>query len=110
MSDNGNNYPPSLTLTRFYEHTSKKGTMYLADRLGFASVVVLKTNDTTEDGTPIWTMKAQEAPAKKEGEQPRQQQQSRDGAQVRHDWQRPSDSSPRQATSPSRKFDADIPF
>jgi hypothetical protein len=51
---NGNDYPPSIPLCRLYERTSRKGTHYLTGRLGATKIVILKSNDTTGDCTPIW--------------------------------------------------------
>lgn len=49
-------YNPSVPLTRLYECTSKKGQPYLRGRLGFANVVILKTDEVSDSGQPIWRM------------------------------------------------------
>lgn len=61
---NSNDYPPSIPLMRLYERTSRKGTHYLTGRLGAAKVVVLKSSETTEDGTPIWNVLVSPTPPK----------------------------------------------
>src|SRR5258705_12545050 len=89
MSSNGN-YGPTVPLCRLYERISKSGNHYLTGRLGAAKVVVLKSSDTTDDGTPIWNVLLQEAPAKRDGH---------DGAQRSNADadQRQSDDAPRAA-------------
>jgi hypothetical protein len=58
MSD----YGPSIKLTQLYERESRNGNRYFAGRLGYAKIVVLKSDRTAEDGTPIWDVLMQEAP------------------------------------------------
>jgi hypothetical protein len=87
MSD----YPPSVPLCRLYERTSRKGTHYLTGRLGAAKIVVLKSSETTDDGTPIWNVLMQEAPPKQSADaqtKPRERQVSGDAGRG---WQRPLD-------------------
>ena len=57
-----NQYGQSVTLARLYERTSAKGNTYLTGRLGLAKIAVLKSRDTTDDGTQIWNIVIQEAP------------------------------------------------
>lgn len=52
MSD----YPPSIPLARLFERISKKGNHYLTGRLGLAKIAIVKTDETTEDGTAIWAL------------------------------------------------------
>jgi hypothetical protein len=55
-------YGQSVTLARLYERTSAKGNTYLTGRLGLAKIAVLKSRETTDDGTQIWNIVIQEAP------------------------------------------------
>ena len=58
MSD----YGPSIKITRVYERTSRNGNSYFAGRLGNAKLALLKSDQTADDGTPIWDVLMQEAP------------------------------------------------
>jgi hypothetical protein len=89
------NYPQSFTLTRLYRKKSEKtGATHFTGRLANARVVLLKSNDTADDGAEIWNLLISEAP-KRDNEagqrqeppatQPERQQPART-------WQRPLDS------------------
>ena len=58
MSD----YGPSIKIARLYERESRNGNRYFAGRLGYAKIVILKSDHTADDGTPIWDVLLQEAP------------------------------------------------
>lgn len=62
-------YNPSVKLTRLFECTSKKGTPYLRGRLGFANVVILKSDQVSDSGQPIWNVLISE-PEQKPEDQP----------------------------------------
>ena len=47
---NGNGRPPSFQLTRLFRKKSAQGATYFAGRLGNARLVLLKSNDTGDDG------------------------------------------------------------
>jgi hypothetical protein len=73
----GGNYGPSIPLTRLYERVSKNGNHYLVGRLGAAKIVILKSQDVTDEGVPIWNVLLSEGPPPKtaengEGEQRRE--------------------------------------
>lgn len=54
-------YNPSVKLARLYECTSKRtGNQYLRGRLGFANVIILKSDDVSDSGQPIWSVLVQE--------------------------------------------------
>ena len=61
MSD----YGPSIKITQLYERESRNGNRYFSGRLGYAKLVVLKSDKTADDGTPIWDVLMQEAPRPK---------------------------------------------
>jgi len=86
---NGSDHPPSIPLTRLFERTSKKGTHYLTGRLGAAKIVVLKSNDTTDDGTPIWNVLLSPAPPKPATESAVKSRGPQPDAEAARDWQRP---------------------
>jgi hypothetical protein len=62
------NYGPSVPLCRLYERVSKNGNPYLTGRLGAAKIAVLKSNEVSDDGVPIWNVVLSEAAAKPQGE------------------------------------------
>jgi hypothetical protein len=64
----GSNYGPSIPLTRLYERVSKSGNHYLTGRLGAARISILKSQELTDDGTPIWNVLLQEGPPPKAAE------------------------------------------
>lgn len=68
---NNTDYTPSLALCRLYECTSKKGNVYLRGRMGLVNVVVLKTEDVSDTGQPIWVMKVQEPTPRQDEQRPR---------------------------------------
>lgn len=92
-------YNPSVKLTRLFECTSKKGTPYLRGRLGFANVVILKTDQVSDTGQPIWNVLISE-PEQKPEDQP-----------ARSNTRRPD---PEAAASAARGYERDqgdtIPF
>lgn len=58
MSEQSSNrFPPSISVTRLYERTSAKGNPYMTGRMGGVKIAVLKTNETDDEGHPIWEMK-----------------------------------------------------
>ena len=58
MSD----YGPSIKIARIYELESRNCNRYFAGRLGYAKLVILKSDKTSDDGTPIWDVLLQQAP------------------------------------------------
>jgi hypothetical protein len=64
MSD----YGPSIKVTQLYERESRNGNRYFAGRLGYAKIVMLKSDRTADDGTPVWDVVMQEAPRQKPNE------------------------------------------
>lgn len=83
MSDSPKKFPPSVTVARLYERTSKTGNTYLAGRLGLSRVAILKTSATDDDGNPIWEVRISEAPQS-------DKQEAKTGSRAQRDWQRPS--------------------
>jgi hypothetical protein len=89
MTDTPKKYPPSVTIARLYERTSKTGNTYLAGRLGLARVAILKTNQTDDEGNAIWEVRLSETPQT-------DKQDARGGSraggdnQAKRDWQRPA--------------------
>ena len=65
-----NDYPPSFRLTRMYRKKSATGATYFSGRLGGAKVVLVKSKETAEDGTEIWSLLASEAPQKQQDTRP----------------------------------------
>jgi len=63
------NRAPSVMLCRLYQKKSEKGNVYFAGRLGAAKVVLLRSKDTGDDGSPIWNLLASEAPQKRQDTQ-----------------------------------------
>lgn len=57
-------FPPSISVTRLYERTSAKGNPYMTGRMGGVKIAVLKTNETDNEGHPIWELKFSPAPSK----------------------------------------------
>jgi len=53
-------YPPKTLLARLYEKTSARGTTYFRGRLGLANVVLLRSQELSENGEPVWELSAQE--------------------------------------------------
>ena len=56
-------FPPSFTVCKLYERTSAKGKSYLTGRWGGCRVAMIKTDQTDNDGNPVWEMRMSEAPA-----------------------------------------------
>lgn len=94
-------YNPSVKLTRLYECTSKKGTPYLRGRLGFANVVILKSDQVSDSGQPIWNVLISEP-------------EQRDDANTGNGRQNTRRPDPEAAASAARGFERDpndaIPF
>jgi len=83
MADNGNNnYPPSFPLTKMYRKKSATGGTYFSGRLGGAKVVLVKSKETAEDGTEIWSLLASEAPQKQQDTRPGPRESDQRGAKV----------------------------
>lgn len=57
-------YGPSVKVARLYECQSKTGSTYYRGRMGMANVVLLKSNETSDSGQPIWNLLMQEAEKK----------------------------------------------
>jgi hypothetical protein len=97
----GNSRPPSFVLTRLYRKKSEKGNTYFTGRLGGARVVLLKSNDTADDGGEIWNLLASEAQPKRDDAGQRQPKAPPEGNNpappATRDWQQPFS-------------DSDIPF
>jgi hypothetical protein len=100
MANNGNRsgYGPSIPLCRLFERVSKNGNYYLTGRLGAAKIAILKSSETTEDGTPIWNVLLQEGTPPKakaesaESEPQRVRTEPDPEYAARRDYQRPSPS------------------
>ncbi len=52
---------PKIKPGTLYEKTSKAGRRYFVGRLGAARILLFSTGETTEDGTPIWELLAEQA-------------------------------------------------
>ena len=59
-------FPPSITVAKLYERTSQRGRSYMTGRMGSVKIAVLKTDETGDDGHPIWEMKFSAAPPRKD--------------------------------------------
>lgn len=46
----------SFMLTRFYRKKSKNGNTYFSGKLGYSNVVLLKSNEVSDDGAEIWNL------------------------------------------------------
>lgn len=55
-------YGPQLLAARMYEASSKNGNQYFRGRLGALSVVLIRSNEISETGMPIWNLMLREAP------------------------------------------------
>lgn len=60
MSD----YGPQITAAKLYRKVSSKGTTYFVGRLGKLKVALLKSRETADDGSEIWSLVVSEAPQK----------------------------------------------
>ena len=96
-----NQYGQSVTLARLYERTSAKGNIYLTGRLGLAKIAVLKSRDTTDDGTQIWNIVIQEAPDSANGKRQKPERSP--------DTEAPIQTSPEPASF-DKALDDEIPF
>ena len=87
-------HAPSFALTRLYRKKSEKtGATYFAGRLGGARLVLLKSGDTSDDGSEIWNLLISEAP-KRDNEAGQRQEPSRsqpEQQQAARTWQKPLD-------------------
>ena len=52
---------PKVKLGTLYEKTSKAGRRYFVGRFGAARILLFSTGETTEDGTPVWELLAEQA-------------------------------------------------
>lgn len=91
-------YNPSVKITRLYEATSKSGKVYLRGRPGFANIVILKTDQTSDSGQPIWNVLLSE-PEERGDYQPKA---------GKPDHQAPADAPSR--TYERSRLDDEIPF
>ena len=71
----GVSYPPKTLLCWLYEKTSSRGTQYFQGRLGASKLVILRSQEISESGEPIWELSVQvltaaAAPPKTVGPQP----------------------------------------
>lgn len=58
-----------ISVCRLFEKTSKTGNQYFTGRWGNAKVLLFKSREIAEDGSPIWELKlAQAAPYKPKAE------------------------------------------
>jgi hypothetical protein len=86
------NHPPSFPLTRLFRKKSEKGNTYFTGRLAGARLVLLKSNDTSDDGGEIWTLLISEA--SKRDNEAAQRQEPPSGQTERpaaRSWQKPLD-------------------
>ena len=60
--DEARKFPTAVMLTQMREKTSRNGAPYLEGRLGLAKVLLLRSNKSDEDGSPIWNLCLQEFP------------------------------------------------
>lgn len=79
-------YGPSLKAARLYEKTSARGNAYLAGRWGALKVAVVKTQEVSETGEPIWQLLSSEAP--KSDARPARTAASEASEGVRNSWQK----------------------
>ena len=104
------NHAPSFTLTRLFRKKSEKGNTYFIGRLAGARVVLLKSNDTADDGGEIWNLLISEASVRRDTDaaQARREQPAERAAPVSGptDWQRPLDD----AGGGRMPIDDQIPF
>ena len=91
-------YYPSVKIARLFEATSRNGKIYLRGRLGFANIVILKTDQTSESGQAIWHVLVSE-PEDRGDYQPKA---------GKPDHQAPAEAAPR--TFERSKLDDQIPF
>lgn len=64
MAEQSSGFPASITVTKLYERTSAKGNQYMTGHMAGVKIAILKTNDTDEQGHPIWELKFSPAPSK----------------------------------------------
>lgn len=82
-------YAPSIKAARLFEKTSAKGNVYFTGRLGAVRLTLLKSNDTGDDGSPIWNLLMSEAPARQDTGQAGEQQ-PRGSTSATREWLKPS--------------------
>jgi hypothetical protein len=100
-------YGPSIPITRLFERVSKSGNHYLTGRLGAAKIAVLKSNEITDDGMPIWNVVLSEPPADK---RPRESRELSYTAIDPEDASGPPPDSRRRPGGFDRGTDDEIPF
>jgi hypothetical protein len=94
MSNGNTNRSPSFQLTRLFRKKSAQGATYFAGRLGNARLVLLKSNDTGDDGAEVWNLLISEAP-KRDNEAGQRQEPPNsikpERQETTRSWQRPLD-------------------
>lgn len=107
-------YGPTIPLMRFFERETRHGKSYLVGRLGLAKVVIFKTGDVSDTGTPIWNAFVQEAPQKavQPSADASEATAHRNARRPRPPRRLPADQQLEQNPEPSRTgtFDDPIPF
>jgi hypothetical protein len=87
------NYPQSFQVAKLFRRKSEKGNTYFVGRWGGARVTVLKSKETTDDGTEVWALMLGEAKRDNEASQrqepPRPEPERQQAA--RSSWQKPLD-------------------
>jgi hypothetical protein len=53
-------YPLKVPLARLFEKTSARETTYFQGRLGAAKLVLLRSQELSESGEPVWELSVQE--------------------------------------------------
>lgn len=98
-------YGPSLTALRLFEKTSAKGNTYLTGRWGNLRVAVMKSQDVSESGEPIWSLRLSEAPPR-DASPERATKSAPNPEHVKRDHQRP----PARTGLAVEGVDEEIPF
>lgn len=88
-------YNPSVKLCRLYEATSKNGKTYLRGKIGFANIAILKTDQVSDSGQPIWNVLVSE-PEERSDYQPK--------------TAKPDHQAPVEHRTFDRKLEDEIPF
>ena len=63
-------YDPPIVAARLRKRISKKGAEYLAGYMGLVRVVVLKTNETADDGSEIFNLIFSQAKERRQDTKP----------------------------------------
>lgn len=95
-------YGPKLAAARLYEKRSAKGNTYFTGRWGALRVAVLKTAETGDDGSPIWSLVLSEAPTVQAPPAPAST--AGTGERARRDYQRPLAAAPCGPMGPSNEL------